>query len=72
MPATSRKSKPSLPAPVLSARRHLATHGWTQADAAEALDVSPGHLNYVLRGRRQSATLLDRIRQLGQAKNPTW
>ena len=73
MPPANRKPKaPDLPREIVAARRHLAIHGWQQVDAAEALDVSPVHLNYVLRNRRPSARLLARIMTLGAAPNPVW
>ena len=65
MPATSTKK----PASVQAARNALRRKGWTQAAAAEALGVTPIHLNYVLNARRESRRILSAIDALPE--NPT-
>lgn len=38
--------------------------GWTLREAANALQVNPGHLSRVLNGERKSQRLLDRLKTL--------
>lgn len=49
---------------VTEAREALKTKGWSYRKAASHLDVCLPHLCRVLNGRRESASLLERISQL--------
>ncbi len=49
------------------ARQHLASMSWSYRRAAEILGCHSGHLTMVLTGRRESASLLARVMELGPA-----
>ena len=66
MPATAnKKRKPE----VQAARNILRRRGWTQAEVAKRLGISPIHLCYVLNGRRESRRIINEIQHLPE--NPT-
>jgi hypothetical protein len=50
-----------------TAKRELKKKGWTYRTAAPELAVHWGHLAHVLRGARESRSLLGRIAKLGRA-----
>ena len=54
--------------PVLRARGHLATTGWSYRSAAEHLGCSFTQLAHVLTGRRQSQSLVARVLALPNRK----
>jgi ribosome-binding protein aMBF1 (putative translation factor) len=67
--AVSRCKEREQSAAVQSARNTLRRKGWSQADLAKRLGISPIHLCYVLNGRRKSRSILTAIKDLPD--NPT-
>ena len=58
----------SIPKPVARARQHLRATGWSYRSAAMELGCSFTQLAHVLTGRRQSHSLLVRIKALPKRK----
>lgn len=52
---------------VKDARRHLKANGWSYRTAAPVLGVHYVHLALVLTGKRESAALVRRVMELGDA-----
>jgi transcriptional regulator with XRE-family HTH domain len=67
MTHTANKKRPPS---VQAARNALRRKGWTQAEAAKVLGVTPIHLNYVLNARRESRRILMAIEILPENPSP--
>ncbi|WP_184016939.1 helix-turn-helix domain-containing protein [Haloferula luteola] len=52
-------------------RKRLRSAGWTQRALAEACNVTQAHISFVLRGKRSSQRLLERLCELSRTKSET-
>jgi ribosome-binding protein aMBF1 (putative translation factor) len=68
--AVSRCKESEQSAAVQSARNALRRKGWSQADLAKRLGISPIHLCYVLNGRRESRRIINEIQHLPDNPSP--